>query len=642
MIATLGIGLIAAILRLAWIGDDAYITLRTVENLVAGHGPVWNVGERVQTYTHPAWFWLLAAARWLTGEHYFTTITLSVGLTAIGVVMMAAMARSARVIILLLLLLLGSRAFGDYATSGLETPLVTLLLVCLGWIDHRTPAGERRLLPVAFIVGMCGLTRLDLLVLVAPVLLAHMRKDRFLSQAGLALLAMTPLIGWSLFAAWYYGSPFPITAYAKAFAPNIPTSELLVQGLHYFQYAITHDPLTLLTIVGGALAGLAVRDLRGRMMALGMILGCIYVARVGGDFMAGRFFVPSFVVACVLLMRWLPTARPIATWVLAPVVIVMTFLPGWPPWLQSPAKDLPVQMEHGIQDERRFYYSELGLFSPKRQIPVAGRFSRALAKQGHRGKIVLGSGTAGGIPFIAGEQFHFIDMWLCDPLLMRLPVIDPNNWRIGHFTRGLPEGYPQSIAFGENRLTHTGLKEFYDSLRTVTRAEPNDPDRWEALMALLLGTQRHGLRDYAENRYRQPQRLTMPLDKVAKPTPVGAFWFDDPELHCVERGGMRLEAVERQTAKSLVVHAAPLARYRFVFRDGEQEVGRTELLALIDPGLPPTGDDGDILGYLKRLVGLHRFEVPMPEQSISFDSIDIEAEHPPWIQPAIGSVLLGK
>ena len=76
VVALLGMGLVAAILRLAWLSDDAYITLRTVENLLAGHGPVWNVGERVQTYTHPAWFWLLALARWLSGEHYFTTIAL--------------------------------------------------------------------------------------------------------------------------------------------------------------------------------------------------------------------------------------------------------------------------------------------------------------------------------------------------------------------------------------------------------------------------------------------------------------------------------------------------------------------------------------------------------------------------------------
>ena len=41
------------VLCAAWVADDAFITLRTVDNLLAGYGPRWNVVERVQTYTHP-------------------------------------------------------------------------------------------------------------------------------------------------------------------------------------------------------------------------------------------------------------------------------------------------------------------------------------------------------------------------------------------------------------------------------------------------------------------------------------------------------------------------------------------------------------------------------------------------------------
>ena len=35
-------------IKSAWLSDDAYITLRTVSNWLAGFGPVWNVDERVQ------------------------------------------------------------------------------------------------------------------------------------------------------------------------------------------------------------------------------------------------------------------------------------------------------------------------------------------------------------------------------------------------------------------------------------------------------------------------------------------------------------------------------------------------------------------------------------------------------------------
>ena len=53
--------LLAVAVRVAWLGDDAYITLRTVENWCSGLGLRWNLVDRVQTFTHPLWMLLLAA-----------------------------------------------------------------------------------------------------------------------------------------------------------------------------------------------------------------------------------------------------------------------------------------------------------------------------------------------------------------------------------------------------------------------------------------------------------------------------------------------------------------------------------------------------------------------------------------------------
>ena len=44
----------------AWLNDDAIFTIRTILNWLDGYGPVFNLGERVQAYTHPLWFFLLA------------------------------------------------------------------------------------------------------------------------------------------------------------------------------------------------------------------------------------------------------------------------------------------------------------------------------------------------------------------------------------------------------------------------------------------------------------------------------------------------------------------------------------------------------------------------------------------------------
>src|SRR5690349_11208378 len=57
--------------------DDAFITLRSVEYLVEGHGDVFNVGWRVQGYTHPAWMLLLAVAWAVTREAFWTTIAVA-------------------------------------------------------------------------------------------------------------------------------------------------------------------------------------------------------------------------------------------------------------------------------------------------------------------------------------------------------------------------------------------------------------------------------------------------------------------------------------------------------------------------------------------------------------------------------------
>ena len=76
------------LLRTAWVCDDAFITFRTVDNLVAGHGAVWNVGARVQTYTHPLWMLMLVAGRLVSGECYLTSIILGIVLTlAAGIVL---------------------------------------------------------------------------------------------------------------------------------------------------------------------------------------------------------------------------------------------------------------------------------------------------------------------------------------------------------------------------------------------------------------------------------------------------------------------------------------------------------------------------------------------------------------------------
>src|SRR5712691_4850324 len=66
-----GIALLAIFARfwMSWqtrsLGEDALITLRYAENIAAGHGFVYNPGERVLGSTTPLYTLLLALAAWL-------------------------------------------------------------------------------------------------------------------------------------------------------------------------------------------------------------------------------------------------------------------------------------------------------------------------------------------------------------------------------------------------------------------------------------------------------------------------------------------------------------------------------------------------------------------------------------------------
>jgi arabinofuranosyltransferase len=69
---------ITFIVRTAWICDDAYITARTIDNWLQGYGLRWNVAERVQTFTHPLWLFVEAAAWRVSGGPYWSSMAVSI------------------------------------------------------------------------------------------------------------------------------------------------------------------------------------------------------------------------------------------------------------------------------------------------------------------------------------------------------------------------------------------------------------------------------------------------------------------------------------------------------------------------------------------------------------------------------------
>lgn len=251
--------------RTAWISDDAIITFRYISNFRHGQGAVFNVGERVQGYTHPLWFVLLSGVSVLTGDEVFAAIALSLALTlAAAIVLGSRLVQVARtritglVITALVLVLLGSSdSWRSFQTSGLEGALSTALLVIfvVSALEERPRAlrGWRVLLAGALLV----LCRPDFALLVTPAgafaLLATLRKKHCWRAAA----ALTPLLGFLV--SWsYYGELLPNTGAAKLGIYTV--AEGVAQGLAYLLDWVKNEPVVSLASL--ALLAFGMRRLR--------------------------------------------------------------------------------------------------------------------------------------------------------------------------------------------------------------------------------------------------------------------------------------------------------------------------------------------------------------------------------------------
>src|SRR5438128_4348304 len=148
----------------AWTTDDAFITFRVADQLLARPGPVYNVGERVQVFTHPLWFLVLAACSGagiplFPGAMILSLVLFAAGLAALFLAFRDKPLALAAVGVAVLL----CRALVDFATGGLETPLSFALACAAAWAlrTNRAP------LALAALAAM-PLNRLHLLPWVLP------------------------------------------------------------------------------------------------------------------------------------------------------------------------------------------------------------------------------------------------------------------------------------------------------------------------------------------------------------------------------------------------------------------------------------------------------------------------------------------
>ncbi|OBA69020.1 flagellar motor control protein ZomB [Gordonia sp. 852002-10350_SCH5691597] len=234
-----------------WIADDGLIVLRTLRNLFAGNGPVFNAGERVEANTSTAWTYLLWFWAWVTDgqlEYVALWVALVLSVSAIPI----AMYGTARLLGprisgpaatgITLLLPLGAIVYvaippaRDFATSGLENGLcifwvAVLWCLLIAWSRRRAEgdapqnAGARRTagyrgaaatLFLAFWAGLAPLIRPELTVVGGIALvLVFLAPLTWKMRVGVVVCAAVLPVGYQIFRMGYYALLVPNPAVAK-------------------------------------------------------------------------------------------------------------------------------------------------------------------------------------------------------------------------------------------------------------------------------------------------------------------------------------------------------------------------------------------------------------------------------------------
>jgi arabinofuranosyltransferase len=485
------------LVRTAWMSDDAYISLRTVDNFVQGYGLTWNAGERVQVFTHPLWLLIVAFFGFLTRELYLTTILLSIAAAASAfVLLLTRLARSLAASVLCGLILIFSPGFISFSTSGLENAFSFLLVVLFLIVLFRTDAGPRRSFFLSVLCGLIILNRFDLSLLCFPALAADLARNRGRRNLIMAAIGFAPLVLWFVFSLVYYGTIIPNPAFAKLTA-GMARSSYFTQGTKYLYDAFVRETLMMVTIVVALVVGLISRRGGCRPVGAGILLYLVYLVTIGGDFMLGRLLTVPLLMSVGLLADGRVFTRPrIVERATAPAVLVVLVLgiTAPQPTVLS-GRDFGQDMipgvyyrTYGIADERRYYFPERGLLNRRPLDERLGHDMKMLRGLQSRANLdVILVNTCGRYGIQASPTAHVVDRFaLGDALLARLPVRE-EVVRIGHFPRILPAGYVSSLVTGENLIEDDRIREFYGKMKLVTRGPLLGRERWAAIVDLNLG-----------------------------------------------------------------------------------------------------------------------------------------------------------
>ncbi|ORW31689.1 hypothetical protein AWB91_15575 [Mycobacterium paraense] len=398
-----------------WIADDGLIVLRTVRNLLAGNGPVFNAGERVEANTSTAWTYLMYVGSWVGGPMRMEYVALALALTlsVLGVALLmlgagrlyAPSLRGRRAIMLPAgaLVYIALPPARDFATSGLESGLTLAYLGLLWWMmvcwaqPVRGRAEGRVFIgALAFVAGFSVLVRPDLALMGGLALIMMLIAARTWRRRVLIVVAGGFLpVAYEIFRMGYYGLLVPGTALAKDAAGDKWSQGMIYLSNFNGPYAVW-VPVVLLLALGALLVvarrrpsflrpalapdyGRVARAVQSPpavvafVVVSGLLQG-LYWIRQGGDFMHARVLLaPLFCLLAPVAVIPVPIpdgadySRETGNWVAGAAAALWLGIAGWSLWAaNSPGMgdDATHVTYSGIVDERRFYAQATGHAHP--------------------------------------------------------------------------------------------------------------------------------------------------------------------------------------------------------------------------------------------------------------------------------------
>ncbi|ENV79378.1 MULTISPECIES: hypothetical protein [Acinetobacter] len=473
----------------AWVADDAYITFRTIENFHNGYGLRWNITERVQSYTHPLWMINLLIGKYIINDLYYLCLILGFFYTVLTIYIIYLLSeKNIFNFTLGVLILFSSKAALDFSSSGLENSLSYFLIACFFYTILKLKEHSHFYLILSTVFSCMFLNRMDLIIPFLPFAFyiffyQAYQEHRFKKSTLQGFIGFIPVILWSIFALYYYGSFFANSVIAKT-NTGLPTTHLHIQGFKYIYGNLIYDPFTSLFIYATSIYSIFSKKYVNKLLGFGLALYIFYLIHVGADYMYGRFLTIPFIISLFIVVTNLRKDLRILKLALVLGLVLSSY--NLYQYTFKDIKSFEIS-NNNFTDERAFYYptTSLLLTLQENNRSIADHFieTRFIFEDPVTQPTALH--TMGFNGYIVSKLFpekHIVDaLGLTDAFLAAHPM-KYGSWRIGHFPRALNAEYLNSIKYNQNLITLPEDRAVLDQVFLLSRAPLNDSRRLEAII----------------------------------------------------------------------------------------------------------------------------------------------------------------